>query len=1213
MHHAERLAALCLLLFTIGIGNALGMEGDVNYTPNFTKLTSGTNYNSYASAHTVTVSYKGWSLIGNQSIDTFLGVGGKNTTATDRTSYSTSGIGSTTIGKVRITTGGTGGKGTMTFSKLVLEVSSKSDFSDIIDTKTNNSPNINGDNDFTPTSPLISWPAGSYYRIKFNVKNSQGSDNGYFKVNSVTFYEGASGGNSVAVTGVTVAPTSQSIVPDETFTITPTVSPAGASNKSVSWSSNATSYATVSSGVVTGVAAGTATITCTTTGGGFTATCAVTVRGVTVQARDEDGNTIAAGGPGAPTRSGTTITAAANAGNYVFKEWQVTNATAASTTTSPTTISNPTGAVTVTAVYYKPITITYKANGSTFTTQTYAYNGTLAFPASNPDGATYSCTGKTFVGWVGEANKNYSHASTAPTYVSAGGSVTEAATYYAVFADAAGGDYVYTKVTSISAGTYVMVSEKTASTYSYMPNTTSSGSNPPLGSGITMSTTNGVTTLTNSVTAAMLWDFTLKSGSVYYIRPHGSTTIGLGTTNSTGANIRISTTYVDTEWTIATSNDYGWQFKNNASTNMYLAVYADDYWRNYNSSTTNQSGTFYLFKQSGGITYSAYITTCSSDPTLNVNPPALDFGNVAVNSSKDMTFTLSGSNLTSNATISVTGAGYSVSPASVSKGSGTISSETITVTYQPTVTGDSQTGTVTISSAGADDKTVSLTGNSKAAYTVSLPSPSNGIVTADKTSGIMAGETVMLTITPNSGYQLKSISATDVSSNDVTLTGSGTTRTFTMPASDVTVAASFMVRTDYVLVTDISQLADGDIITIATMKGNNAEGYILHDKQNDYRGIKSVTTTVDGKIADSDVEYPILLERIGVGSVWKLYDQRNEGYLYACRGSNYLRTGNSIGYNQEWIIEIEASYKALIHQQACANANCTAESSDRYIEFNISSDRLSGYLNTEKDGYIYKKELGCDRLPAPTGLNATAVTQTTCTLSWTAVANASGYEVSLDNGSSWTSAGTNTSYNATGLTQGTTYNWKVRATGTGDYCDKGTAAGSTVTMKKAVTVTYNSNGSTGGQLPVTGGVVNLTEGDSYTILGNVNNLTNSGYTFDGWHSSATYNATPAYTIGGTVTVTANITLYANWKPKRDTFIDGVHGTAEQYRDGAGYTVPSCPDQSRATSGDCEQTHYKFIGWALQDADLTTPANIISAGGSKTATGATYYAVWGEEL
>ena len=293
---------------------------------------------------------------------------------------------------------------------------------------------------FTKASCVVG-DAGKYW---CEASNGSGCE-----AHNSTGYDVTVSAGSVAVTGVSVDPTSKTIFVGETFDITPTVAPANATNKNVSWSSSATSYATVISGTVTGVAAGSSTITCRTTDGGYTATCAVTVYGVTMQARDEDGNAIGVGGPGAPTRSGTTITAAANAGNYVFKQWDVVNATAASSTTSPTTISNPTGAVTVTAVYYKPVTITYKANGATFTTQTYARGGTLAFPVSEPDGATYSCTGKTFVGWVGETNKDYSNASTPPTYATAGGSITAAATYYAVFADASSGGG-YEQVTSLS-------------------------------------------------------------------------------------------------------------------------------------------------------------------------------------------------------------------------------------------------------------------------------------------------------------------------------------------------------------------------------------------------------------------------------------------------------------------------------------------------------------------------------------------------------------------------------------------------------------------------------------------------------------------------------------------------------------------------------------------------------------------------------------------
>ena len=81
----------------------------------------------------------------------------------------------------------------------------------------------------------------------------------------------------VAVTGVTVTPTTASVTVGQSTTLTATVAPTTASNKTVTWSTSDGDIATVSDGVVTGVSAGTATITVTTADGGFTATCAVTV------------------------------------------------------------------------------------------------------------------------------------------------------------------------------------------------------------------------------------------------------------------------------------------------------------------------------------------------------------------------------------------------------------------------------------------------------------------------------------------------------------------------------------------------------------------------------------------------------------------------------------------------------------------------------------------------------------------------------------------------------------------------------------------------------------------------------------------------------------------------------------------------------------------------------------------------------------------------
>ena len=82
----------------------------------------------------------------------------------------------------------------------------------------------------------------------------------------------------VHVTGVTVAPTEASVKVGKTVALTATIAPALATDKAVSWSSNAEGVATVDeNGVVTGVAEGTANITVTTHDGDFEAICTVTV------------------------------------------------------------------------------------------------------------------------------------------------------------------------------------------------------------------------------------------------------------------------------------------------------------------------------------------------------------------------------------------------------------------------------------------------------------------------------------------------------------------------------------------------------------------------------------------------------------------------------------------------------------------------------------------------------------------------------------------------------------------------------------------------------------------------------------------------------------------------------------------------------------------------------------------------------------------------
>ncbi len=87
----------------------------------------------------------------------------------------------------------------------------------------------------------------------------------------------------VAVTGVSVEPSEVAVDPGETVQLSAVVAPAGAADKSVTWTSSKKTVASVDeNGLVTAKKPGEAVITATTTDGSFTATCTVTVNPIPV-------------------------------------------------------------------------------------------------------------------------------------------------------------------------------------------------------------------------------------------------------------------------------------------------------------------------------------------------------------------------------------------------------------------------------------------------------------------------------------------------------------------------------------------------------------------------------------------------------------------------------------------------------------------------------------------------------------------------------------------------------------------------------------------------------------------------------------------------------------------------------------------------------------------------------------------------------------------
>lgn len=138
----------------------------------------------------------------------------------------------------------------------------------------------------------------------------------------------------------------------------------------------------------------------------------------------------------------------------------------------------------------------------------------------------------------------------------------------------------------------------------------------------------------------------------------------------------------------------------------------------------------------------------ANNPTLVASESALDFGSVENNTSKDLIFKLSGTKLTADATLSVAGEYFTVTPTSVAQTDGTIAETDVTVSYKPTVVG-SHTATLTISSTGATDKTITLTGTSANAYNVAWSVNGKAYSEGTPTTKVVDGEKVtVLPTTP---------------------------------------------------------------------------------------------------------------------------------------------------------------------------------------------------------------------------------------------------------------------------------------------------------------------------------------------------------------------------------------------------------------------------------------------------------------------------------
>lgn len=177
---------------------------------------------------------------------------------------------------------------------------------------------------------------------------------------AVQLYKKVTAVQTVAVTGVSLNKTSLTLTEGSSETLSASVSPDNATDKTVTWTTNKSSVATVSDGKVTAVAEGSATITVTTNDGNKTATCTVTVTPkpkYTVTLNAGSGSVTNTTLTEASAGAGVTLpTPSLDCDGWTFAGWAAASV-GAETTTKPTLTPagaySPTSNITLYAVYQR--------------------------------------------------------------------------------------------------------------------------------------------------------------------------------------------------------------------------------------------------------------------------------------------------------------------------------------------------------------------------------------------------------------------------------------------------------------------------------------------------------------------------------------------------------------------------------------------------------------------------------------------------------------------------------------------------------------------------------------------------------------------------------------------------------------------------------------------------------------------------------------------
>ena len=824
-------------------------------------------------------------------------------------------------------------------------------------------------------------------------------------------------------------------------------------------------------------------------------------------------------------------------------------------------------AITVNTTYYAKWTIenysvTWKVNGEEYTTGTPTSNAdyntqvsTLPTAPSAPEG----CSDKVFKGWsASNLGKTTGQGAPADLFTTAGGSpvITEATTFYAVFAD----ETHESSTTTWTKKTYTQLSE--AGTYIIIDNadkaftgSISSGKGSLTESAFSF--TDGVATSVPD--GAQELTFTMPTANQFTISKT-VTEAGVPVTYYLYATAASSGKLA---WT-STSGDLDgnyWTNKNTSGTVTtlfrYSKLYSDKYAHMRSNDNINTYGdatsysAVHFVKKGTAVTpasWSNYVTLC--DEPAECGTPTFDPGTDTYNDVQTVTI----STTTPGAEIR-----YTTDGTDPTSSSGTVYSTPVEVSCTTTLKAiaykdgreDSEVGSATIT-IKVPDPTFSV--NSGTYYAVQ-----NVTLSCD-----MAGATIYYETTNDGTDPTTPTSSSTEYTGAINIPANSTIKVSAIAikdgcatASDV-VTKTYVVRvgTNYTLVTDVNDLNEGDKVVIVADNGNTKNAV------NSYAAGNDRPSTNDFDFANNEktvvTVYPMKVGDSYTVQVFELQGAPGAWVFKAVTDDTkkYLGLKDDNNYLKTYTADDDDQTKWTIAISTGIARITNKQRTTRYIEYNSSGSKFACYTsNQTARTKLYS-------VPNPNPLIKVEGTLSAFTGCTSEASAAQSFYVSGKNLSASILVTAPTGYEVS-LSNGSDYASSVEVARVGTTVSK--------------TQIY----------------VRLKAGDAGAVAAN--------------------NIVVSVEVNS---LSQNVAIPASTISAADTYIDRMHGASTQYMCGS-YNAPNLSDDDSLSGTDCQKNYPTFQGWVAEsdinlDGTLKAGATIISNGAAMTATGITYYSIWGEE-